>query len=140
MADKLTPFDYLLNAFEQASQADHPAREKYGDKRRALYAHVRELERKAALFDAAAGVQEPRGISPAEAARITWQDRNDIASADELWQMVADSVLAAAGVQVPAASAADVSAPPQHDAQQDARSPLSQPQASSSPVAKRKPV
>ena len=40
----MTHFDYLLNAFEQASQADNPAKEGYAEKRRALLAYVRELE------------------------------------------------------------------------------------------------
>lgn len=53
MAETLTQFDYLLNAFEQASQADKPAEHDYGSKRRALYAYVRELERKASEVEAA---------------------------------------------------------------------------------------
>jgi|JI10StandDraft_1071094.scaffolds.fasta_scaffold184261_5 hypothetical protein len=40
----MTHFDHLLNAFEQASQADNPAKEGYAEKRRALLAYVRELE------------------------------------------------------------------------------------------------
>lgn len=44
-----TEFDYLLNAFEAASQADHPAEHGYGDKREALFAYVRDLERRAHL-------------------------------------------------------------------------------------------
>jgi hypothetical protein len=47
-----TQFDYLLNAFEAASQSDKPAENSYAEKRQKLYAHVRELERKAALWDA----------------------------------------------------------------------------------------
>lgn len=45
--DALAPskFDYLLNAFEAASQSDKPAEHGYGDKRRKLYAYVRDLER-----------------------------------------------------------------------------------------------
>jgi len=39
-----TQFDYLLNAFEQASQSEKPADIGYGDKRRALYTYVRGLE------------------------------------------------------------------------------------------------
>lgn len=50
MADTNTQFDYLLNAFEQASQADEPAKEGYGEKRRALLAHVRELEANAERY------------------------------------------------------------------------------------------
>ena len=44
MDDPLTEFDYLLNAFEQASQAPKPHLMGYGDKRQALYAYVRKLE------------------------------------------------------------------------------------------------
>jgi hypothetical protein len=51
MADeKNTQFNYLLNAFEHASQSDKPAENGYGQKRRALLAHVRELERDAARY------------------------------------------------------------------------------------------
>jgi len=39
-----TQFDYLLNAFEQASQADFPAAHGYRAKREALFAYVRGLE------------------------------------------------------------------------------------------------
>jgi hypothetical protein len=39
-----TQFDYLLKAFEQASKAKRPADHGYQDKRRALYAYVRNLE------------------------------------------------------------------------------------------------
>lgn len=42
-----TQFDYLLNAFEQASQSDRPADLDYAGKRRALYAYVRDLEKRA---------------------------------------------------------------------------------------------
>ena len=52
MADENTQFNYLLNAMEHAAQSKSPAQEGYGSKRRALLAHVRELERKAALWDA----------------------------------------------------------------------------------------
>ena len=43
-SEAMTHFDHLLNAFEQASQADNPAKEGYAEKRRALLAYVRELE------------------------------------------------------------------------------------------------
>lgn len=67
MAEKFTQFDYLLNALELAAQADQPAEHGYGEKRRALYAHVRELERKAAAFDAR---QTPDGVAAAVPAPI----------------------------------------------------------------------
>lgn len=44
MADDYTQFDYLLNAFELASQASNPAEHGYAEKRRNLFAYVRELE------------------------------------------------------------------------------------------------
>jgi hypothetical protein len=48
MSDEPTQFDYLLNAFEQASQSDDPARNGYAEKRHALFSYVRRLERIAA--------------------------------------------------------------------------------------------
>jgi hypothetical protein len=50
--EKNTQFNYLLNAFELASKAERPVDHGYRDKRVALIAHVRELERKAAAFEA----------------------------------------------------------------------------------------
>ena len=47
MNDKFTQFDYLLNAFEEASQSPKPHLMGYKGKRDALYAHVRDLERRA---------------------------------------------------------------------------------------------
>ena len=52
MDRKMTQFDYLLNAFEHASQATRPAAEGYGDKRKALFAYVRGLEAAAPAVDA----------------------------------------------------------------------------------------
>ena len=48
-AEKNTQFNYLLNAFERASQADRPVDHGYRQKREALIEHVRELERIAQL-------------------------------------------------------------------------------------------
>lgn len=71
-----TKFDYLLNAFEQASQAPEPAKLNYGDKRRALYAHVRELERRAALA-------APEGPAPSPVTRkdgsMSFEEAQDLA-------------------------------------------------------------
>ena len=39
-----TQFDYLLNAFEEASQSDDPAGHNYRAKREALFKYVRDLE------------------------------------------------------------------------------------------------
>ena len=39
-----TQFDYLLNAFEEASQSDDPGEHDYGAKREALFKYVRDLE------------------------------------------------------------------------------------------------
>jgi hypothetical protein len=51
VADENTPFNYLLNAMERAGQDAHPAKRGYAGKRKALMAHVRELELKAAMAD-----------------------------------------------------------------------------------------
>lgn len=48
LSDERTHFNYLLNAFERASQADRPVDHGYRDKRLALFAYVRDLESKAA--------------------------------------------------------------------------------------------
>jgi hypothetical protein len=55
VAEKLTQFDYLLNALEFAAQAENPAKADYGGARQRLFAHVRELARKAAVYDAMRG-------------------------------------------------------------------------------------
>ena len=39
-----TQFDYLLNAFEEASQSSDPAEHAYGAKRESLFKYVRALE------------------------------------------------------------------------------------------------
>ena len=52
MDKQMTQFDYLLNAFEHASQATRPAAEGYADKRKALFAYVRGLEAAAPPVDA----------------------------------------------------------------------------------------
>lgn len=44
--EKRTQFDYLLNAVLHAAQADKPAEHGYRDKTIALFAYVRDLERK----------------------------------------------------------------------------------------------
>jgi hypothetical protein len=51
MDEKFTEFDYLLNALQFAAQADNPAKADYAGKRQALLRHVRELERKADLWN-----------------------------------------------------------------------------------------
>jgi hypothetical protein len=66
MADQQrTEFDYLLNSMEHAAREAHPAKAGYAGKRKALFAYVRELERKAALYDA-------RGVQPSQAPSYTW--------------------------------------------------------------------
>jgi hypothetical protein len=45
MKPQFSPFIYLLNAFEEASQSDDPARHGYGEKRRKLIEYVERLER-----------------------------------------------------------------------------------------------
>lgn len=47
MTSDRTQFDYLLNAFERASQSDDPSDDEYASKRRALHAYVRDLEARA---------------------------------------------------------------------------------------------
>jgi hypothetical protein len=54
--EKNTQFNYLLNAFEHASQEKYPAKAGYAGKRKALLEHVRELERKATMADQLAPV------------------------------------------------------------------------------------
>lgn len=60
LAEKLTPFDYLLNAYTRAAQDPHPAKRGYAGKRKALLQHVRELEAKAAQVDALLRASEGR--------------------------------------------------------------------------------
>jgi hypothetical protein len=64
--EKNTLFNYLLNAMEHASQEKNPAKAGYAGKRKALLAHVRELERKAAAYDA----HFPPGATPPAAAAL----------------------------------------------------------------------
>jgi hypothetical protein len=45
MKPQFSQFIYLLNAFEEASQSDDPARHGYGEKRRKLIEYVERLER-----------------------------------------------------------------------------------------------
>jgi hypothetical protein len=56
--EPLTQFDYLLNAFEAASQDDAPADVGYAGKRKALFAYVRDLERRAAAQGAEPGTAQ----------------------------------------------------------------------------------
>lgn len=57
--EKFTQFDYLLNSMLHAGDKPRPADYGYGEKRRKLYEHVRELERKAAAYDALTTSDEP---------------------------------------------------------------------------------
>ena len=57
MAEKLTEFDYLLNAMRHAGQEVNPAQAGYGDKRRALFAHVRAMEKDAERYRGCAGAR-----------------------------------------------------------------------------------
>jgi hypothetical protein len=50
MTEKLTKFDYLLNAMHHAGLEANPANAGYGDKRRALFEHVRALEKDAERY------------------------------------------------------------------------------------------
>ena len=60
LRQEFTQFDYLLNAFELASQSDKPAEHGYGEKRRALYAYVRGLEAASLRSSSAGEVSEER--------------------------------------------------------------------------------
>ena len=44
MDDKLSQFDYLLNAMENAAAQEVPAKHEYAAKRQAVLAYVRRLE------------------------------------------------------------------------------------------------
>lgn len=44
-------FEFLLNAFEVASQSENPAAEGYAEKRRALFRYVIALQHRAARSD-----------------------------------------------------------------------------------------
>lgn len=61
--EKNTQFNYLLNAVEHAGREAHPAKAGYAGKRKALLAHVRELERKAAEAEAAVAAERERCAS-----------------------------------------------------------------------------
>jgi hypothetical protein len=63
--EQRTEFDYLLNAFEQASQHAEPATVGYAQKRQALFAYVRGLENRPSLAALASTAPTP---TP------TWQD------------------------------------------------------------------
>jgi len=70
--DRRSEFDYLLNTFERASQADKPADHGYGDKRRTLYAYVRALEsERDALREVCAAAYQLAG---AVGAPLLWLD------------------------------------------------------------------
>ena len=45
MTDERTKFDYLLNAYDEASRHANPASQQYAEKRKALFEYVRGLER-----------------------------------------------------------------------------------------------
>lgn len=55
MPEERTKFDYLLNAFEAASQSHRPAENGYAEKRKALFDYVRGLENGHVIVDAPLG-------------------------------------------------------------------------------------
>jgi hypothetical protein len=65
-----TQFDYLLNAFERASQSDKPADLDYAGKRKALYAYVRGLEGKDQHAQQAVESERDRALDFNDALRI----------------------------------------------------------------------
>lgn len=78
MAGEFTTFDYLLNAFEQASQSEKPAENGYAQKREALFAHVRSLEARAYTH------LEARNLALKEAADIADAAREDVGDARQI--------------------------------------------------------
>lgn len=60
--DHRTQFDYLLNGLEFAAHADDPAKAGYAEKRRALFAYVRDLEVRAAPVQAVRLSEEQRAV------------------------------------------------------------------------------
>lgn len=66
-----TEFDYLLNAFEMASQHTHPSTQGYLEKRRAVLAYVSSLSDKVERMEQAlieiANLRNGLGPSPASA-------------------------------------------------------------------------
>src|SRR3990167_8525473 len=54
----MSNFIYKLNAMEHASQAEHPDKMGYADKRKAVLGHVAELEAKLARYENVSGLPE----------------------------------------------------------------------------------
>lgn len=79
-AEKFTTFDYLLNAMLDAARHEHPAEHGYGEKRRKLYEHVRELERKAAAYDALRAAGATACVAASPAPRNDWSVARDCAA------------------------------------------------------------
>lgn len=104
-ADHFTQFDYLLNAMKLAAQQEKPAEHGYGWKRQRLYAHVRELERKADLYDAehkagpcAANNLDSIALEAAQEIALMWgRDRTQFVA--KIQVAVRDAMERAHGVQ-----------------------------------------
>jgi len=62
--DGNTLFDYMLNRYDYAAKANNPGKLGFGARRRELLAHVRELERLAAI-----GLAQEQGEKPAAPAQ-----------------------------------------------------------------------
>lgn len=60
--DERTQFDYLLNAMEHAAREAHPAKAGYAGKRKALFAYVRDLERRVGLSTAVELLEDAREV------------------------------------------------------------------------------
>jgi hypothetical protein len=70
--EKRTQFDYLLNAVLSAGHAEHPSKAGYAEKRAALFAYVRDLERRAATdprLEEAEAILRRMDIGEGEGAR-----------------------------------------------------------------------
>lgn len=72
MTEERTQFDYLLNSFEHASQSDKPAENGYAQKRRALFAYVRELEARPTAEQVRELVMQERERAEQDAKRYRW--------------------------------------------------------------------
>jgi len=80
--EQLTQFDYLLNAMLHAGQESKPAEHGYANKRKALYAYVRDLEARAQA--AALQAEAPREAPPLDERQLLkeWAEAAGVAIND----------------------------------------------------------
>jgi hypothetical protein len=72
MSDDRT-FEYLLNAFEHASQAERPSDLQYAEKRKALFAHESALRARVAELEAWAEKAEVAMVAAERLVRGSWE-------------------------------------------------------------------